>query len=247
MIFAIYRFVPYISSYAARNLPQSWENSLGEYTVGSMISGKDVCKNPDGVKALEKLVNILSGHSKERPIITPKVVKKNEINAFAAAGGNIVIFSKLIEKADDPEELAGVIAHEIGHIIKRHPTQSLVRALGLDIVVNIAFGGGTAASAGNYLLQLRYSRNFEREADEIATQILYNANIDNRSFMKFFIRLGSEDKIKDDNIFSHISTHPANSERIETIYNAKNTDNPSPILNGDEWKLLKNICVDKIK
>ena len=244
IIIGIYWFAPQLASFSAKNFPRSWEKSLGQYTVDAITGDKTVCKNQEGVKALHKFVNILSGYAENQPFITAKVIQEKDVNAFATSGGNIVIFSKLIEKADNQDELAGVIAHEMGHVIKRHPTQTLVRVVGLELVVKMAFGESNTSSIGNSLFGLRYNRIFEREADEIATQILYNAGIDNRSFMKFFIRLRSEEKVKDEKILSYISTHPATSERIEAIEKAKNVSISVPILTNDEWKSLKNICGD---
>ena len=179
--------------------------------------------------------------------VSTLVVKSKSINAFSAPGGRIVIYNHLIETADNTNELAGVIAHEMGHIIKRHPTQSMVRALGLDLVIKMVFGGtdktATTASIGNSLFQLRYNRMFEREADEMATQILYNANIDNRGFIKFFMRLQAEQKFAaTENILTYASTHPPTSERIEAIQKAKNVTYSAQILTAEEWQSLKTIC-----
>ena len=245
--YAVYWLAPQLALPIAEHFPASWEQRLGDYTVAAIVADKTVCKNSAGVAALDKLVNSLSEVADLPMQVSTLVVKSKSINAFSAPGGRIVIYNHLIETADNTNELAGVIAHEMGHIIKRHPTQSMVRALGLDLVIKMVFGGtdktATTASIGNSLFQLRYNRMFEREADEMATQILYNANIDNRGFIKFFMRLQAEQKFAaTENILTYASTHPPTSERIEAIQKAKNVTYSAQILTAEEWQSLKTIC-----
>ena len=229
-----------------RNFPISWEKSIGEYSADVITGNSASCNNPDGVKALNKMVGILTSYVENKPVITAKVIQEKDINAVAVPYYQIIIFSKLIEISDNPDELAGVIAHEMGHVIRRHPIQSLVRVIGMNLLIHMVFGGAgdtsTTASIGNGLLQLRYNRDFEREADEIAIKTLYNAGIDNRGFINFFVRLQSEGKMAHENIFSYISTHPATSERIAVVQKAENITNSKQILTSEEWKALKNIC-----
>lgn len=246
IIVGIYWLVPQLAAPIAMNFPRSWEKKLGEYAVAALTRDKPVCKNADGVKALDKLVRILTTSLENQPQMTAEVIQEKQVNAFAAPGGRIVIFSKLIDSAENPDELAGVIAHEMGHVIKRHPTQTLVRAVGLDLVITMVFGGAgntsTTASLANEIFQMKYNRNFEREADQVATEILYNSGIDNRGFVNFFVRLQSDGKGVRAKIFSYISSHPDTSERIQSVQKAKSRRNAEPSLTNKEWQALKDIC-----
>ena len=181
---SIYWFVPQLAEPLSRHFPRSWERQLGEYTVTILTDGKHVCENKEGQKALDKIVTTLLAASAVDVPVSIKAVQEKQANAFAAPGGQIIVYSGLINAADSPDEVAGVIAHEMGHLTKRHPTQTLLRTLGLNIIISAIFSGtgdaAKTASVANALFQLRYNRNFEREADQIATQILYNAKIDNR-------------------------------------------------------------------
>ena len=245
--YAVYWLAPQLAVPIAEHFPISWEQRLGDYTVAAIVGNKTVCKSQAGVNSLNKFIYTL-GAGAETPVdVSAQVVQSKDINAFAAPGGKIVIYSHLIETADNEDELAGVIAHEMGHLIKRHPTQSMVRALGLNLVIKMVFGGtdktATTAAMANSIFQLRYNRMFEREADEVATQILYTTNIDNRGFIKFFMRLQSQQKsAATENMFSYVSTHPPTSERIEAIEKAKNVTMSTQILTTKEWQSLKNIC-----
>ena len=97
----------------------------------------------------------------------------------------------MINFVQSPEELAGVVAHEMGHGIKMHPEAGIVRALGISAGISIAFGGATGGfgDVGAMLLQLKYSRAAEFEADAIALSILKDAEIPAKPFAAFFARL----------------------------------------------------------
>lgn len=247
IVIGIYFSADQLVAPIARNFPISWEKSIGEYAADVITGNSAVCNNPEGIKALNKMVGILASHLENKPVITAKVIQEKDINAVAVPYYQIIIFSKLIETSSNPDELAGVIAHEMGHVIRRHPIQSLVRVIGMNLLIYMAFGGAgdtsTTASIGNGLLQLRYNRDFEREADETAIQTLYNAGIDNKGFVNFFVRLQAEGKMTHENILSYISTHPATSERIAAVQKAKNITKAKQILTSEEWKALKNICL----
>lgn len=237
----LYGFAPQLSAPLAKSFPRAWEERLGTYVVDALTSEKPTCTGAEGVLALQKLVQILGASS----YVSAKVIKENELNAFAAPGGKIVLFSKLVETAETPEELAGVLAHEMGHVEERHPTQGLVRGVGLNLVFTMLFGGAgnssTTASIAGTLLQLKYSRAFEREADSIAVQKLRHANIDNRGIVTFFARLQAE-HMGLEGLLSYISSHPANSERMKAVPQDKHAARYTPALTKAEWEALKQIC-----
>ena len=113
------------------------------------------------------------------------------VNAFATPGGQIIMTRGLVQKAGSPDEVAGVLAHEIGHTIELHPEAGLVRAMGLSAAAQLVFAGthGTATNIGLLLTQLRYTRVAEREADGHAVRILKQAGISAKGFGDFFERL----------------------------------------------------------
>lgn len=243
---AIYGAMPSLTVFVAENFPRTWEKSLGEYAIEALTGNTKACENAQGVAALNKLVSVLAASAENRPQVTARVIAMKQVNAFAAPGGQIVIFSKLIDMTENPDELSGVIAHEIGHIVKHHPTQMLIRSLGFEMLIKILFGGAgdtaTAASLANGVYQLHYGQNFEREADQIATQILYDSGVDNHGFINFFIRLEAGEKGINNDLLSYLSTHPPTAERIDAIEKARNVAATRPILTDMEWKSLKNIC-----
>ncbi len=115
----------------------------------------------------------------------------------------------LIAKADSPDEVAGVLAHEMGHGIEMHPETALVRALGLSAAAELMLGGsgGTLANIGIVLAQLSYTRDAERNADRHALEILKGAGVSAQGLAEFFTRVT---KLEEDEIgIATAYRHPA--------------------------------------
>ena len=100
------------------------------------------------------------------------VLKDRSVNAFAAPGGHVVVLSGLIDEAKSGDEVAGVLAHEIAHVIHRHPMESLVRAMGLAVLAEALSGDGLGGTAAMLLAVTAYSREAEAEADATAVALL---------------------------------------------------------------------------
>ncbi|MDD3355261.1 M48 family metallopeptidase [Zoogloea sp.] len=141
-----------------------------------------------------------------------------EINAFAAPGGVVIVYKGLLDKADTPEEVAGVLAHEIAHVELRHSLHQIVRSAGLRVIV--------AALAGNYgdlgswaarLGELTFSREAEREADQRAIERLAEARIDPGGLLRFFERLEKMERAQGARLPALLSTHPDTPERIRAL------------------------------
>ena len=149
------------------------------------------CTSPAGNKALDEMVGVLSAASGNPNPFHVKVVHWDIINAFAVPGEQIVVSGNLIAEAETPEEVAGVIAHEMGHGIELHPEAGIIRSLGLSAIIELFASGqsGTLTNAGALLLELQYSREAEHEADTHALRILKAADISPHPLAVFFKRL----------------------------------------------------------
>ena len=145
------------------------------------------------------------------------------INAFALPGGFIYIHRGAIEAADDESELSGVIAHEIGHVALRHSTNLATKAYLYQVPLSIlggVLGEKTKAAMFTQLaagftinsVLLKYSRDDERQADIIGTQILYDSNYDPSAMARFFEKLGTRGSGTD-----FFSSHPNPENRIQKI------------------------------
>jgi len=153
-----------------------------------------------------------------------KVLDSKEINAFACPGGYIYVYSGLLKILDDEAELAGVISHEISHVVARHGVKKLQQVLGVQVLLSIAFGSSSqvskdVVSTGIGVILQGYSRDNEFEADQFGTYYLEKAGY-NPNGMKNL--LGKLDKMseKEPTFFEKLaSSHPPTKERIAKVEN----------------------------
>ena len=151
------------------------------------------------------------------------VVDDKELNAFSVPGGYVYVNTGLLAKAND-DELAGVMAHEIGHVVARHAVKHLQAALGFDIVMTIAFNKSSAVETYQALnivynlISLGYSREDERQADKLGVIYTFKARYDPRGMVTFFAKLKEEEKKEGGaNVPVFLRSHPALEERIKNI------------------------------
>jgi len=255
----------------ARILPDTARTTLGQGVVKTINKDKKTCSTPQGDAALKKLLTRLYPATPKSITFNIQVVDLSIVNAFAAPGDQIVVSGKLIEQADSADEVAGVIAHEMGHSIERHPEAGIVRAVGLMTLIQILTAGesGTFGDLAFLLAQSGYSRTAEEQADDHAAKILNKVSVDTRPLAGFFERLVNkrakltktekeksqedkqnsvtkENKKQDRSFLGWLNTHPATKKRIE-FFNQSGRVTTPPILSQDEWKALQTICGPKDK
>jgi predicted Zn-dependent protease len=146
------------------------------------------------------------------------VVKSDVINAFALPGGYVVVFTGLMKKAESGEEVAGVLSHELNHVLQRHGLERIVKSLGLLTVAAIVLGNqqglvGMMKQLGVELLTLKFGREQETEADLTGLQLLQRAKIDPSGMIRFFERLAEKDQGR----IEWLSTHPMSTARAERL------------------------------
>jgi predicted Zn-dependent protease len=154
-----------------------------------------------------------------------KVVDDKGINAFALPGGFLYVNRGIIEAADNEAQLAGVIAHEVSHVALRHGTNQMTKSYAAQAPLAILGGligsdtiGGVIAQVGasftaNSIL-LKFSRDAERQADLMGTQILYDSNYDPRAMARFFEKLQAQGGSRGSDFFS---SHPNPGDRIGNV------------------------------
>lgn len=156
-----------------------------------------------------------------------KVVDTDEVNAFAIPGGWLYVNRGLITTAEDESELAAVIAHEIGHVDRKHGARAISRQLGAALLLDATLGGTDASvkrRAGRQVAaffigvkQLSYGRDAEREADRFAVESTYAAGIDPEGTATFFQKLVAMQKKEPGQLAKMFSTHPPSRERVENV------------------------------
>lgn len=242
-VVALVMFVPGVSLAIGRALPASWVEQIGEDVVAQIADGERWCNTSRGTQALARLVRPLEEAGSPDFDLTVRVLDSGIVNAFAAPGGNIVIFRGVIDKAGSPDEVAGVLAHEIAHVVHRHPTESSIRVLGSWLFLQ-AMLGDSIGTAGTLLVAFAHSRESEAQADSTAVDLLQKVGIATQGLADFFQRLaGEEDDTGTSRIPSFLSTHPPSDERRKAILAAgAQSTGSGPALSDSDWQDLKAIC-----
>ena len=166
--------------------------------------------------------NIVRNSDAQVPF-TIKVIDSEEINAFALPGGFFYVNSGLILAADEEAELAGVMAHEIGHVAACHAARENTRSNILSLAsIPLIFVGGPVGYVGYQaaglalpVTFLHFSRAFEAEADYLGLQYMYKAGYDPQAFISFFEKVQAQEKKKPGALAKAFSTHPQTPDRIE--------------------------------
>ena len=229
---------------AARLLPDSARQMLGKQVVSQMIGTRRICDDEAGRAVLETLATQLQTAIPGTPKFKIVVADWGLVNAFAAPGSQIVLTRGLLARAESPDEVAGVLAHEMGHGIELHPETGIVRAIGLTAAADLVMGGGsgTITNVGVMLAQLSYTRGAERQADEIALDILKGAKISADGLKNFLSRVKkTESGSRPGGALDLLRTHPATADRIGLI--EKHGKYPAtPSLTPEDWTRLREIC-----
>ena len=169
---------------AVDRIPVEWEQKLGESAYHDFLARQEVMKEGPAVAAVNEMTHRLTDQIPDNPYTFElTVVKSDVVNAFALPGGYIVVFTGLMKKAESPEEVAGVLAHELNHVLQRHGLERIVKQLGFVAVVSIVLGnqqglGGVMKQLGVELMTLKFGRAQETEADLTGLQLLHRAKID---------------------------------------------------------------------
>ncbi|MEM6945793.1 MAG: M48 family metallopeptidase [Pseudomonadota bacterium] len=255
VLLLIFYIIPALAVQLAPMIPLERERALGDAVAGYVArlmgaagDGDDdgLCSSEDGDVALAEMTERLEAAADLPYEIRVDVLDHELVNAIAMPGGRIFLFRGLIEKAESPEEVAGVLAHEMGHIVHRDPTTGVLRAAGtagiFSVVLGDIFGAGILAAAGEAMLNASYQREVEGRADVTALEMLAEAGLPSRPFAKFFIRL--RDEYGDSSaVMAYFSSHPSLSGRAERAEGANTVGETfNPVLSDRDWVALQSIC-----
>jgi predicted Zn-dependent protease len=147
------------------------------------------------------------------------------LNAFAAPGGFIYVYTGIIKYLDTEDELAGVLAHEIAHADKRHTSRAITREYGYDLILSVLLGDnqGALVNVARGLVGLRYSRGFEEQADEYSVIYLCNTRYKSDGAAGFFQKMQQEGGGQ--GVPEFLSTHPNPGNRVEDITRKAQAEN----------------------
>lgn len=246
---ALYLLSPVIFSGLAAMMPQRLEVYLGETTYNSLMQSgviKGVNRGASACGGLLILVDRLSAAPPEHPYrFTVEVADAGFANAFALPGGRIIVTSRLIAECSSPDELAGVLAHEMAHVTRRHGTGGLLRSYAWGALLQM-LGMGQASAVPLSLLSSSFSRDDEREADDLGVLRLCGAGIDPSGMALFFERLAQSEK--GGAFMRYASSHPLSAERRASVTRLaeRHCSSPetallAPAMQEDDWRALQRL------
>jgi predicted Zn-dependent protease len=201
------------------------EIALGKSLAQEVERSSKMIDDPVVTEYVNRVGQNLVRNSDAQVPFTIKVIDSDEVNAFALPGGFFYVNSGLILRAQEEDELAGVMAHEISHVTLRHGTKQATKAemIQLGAMAAMIFVPYGWAGYGIYegmnlaipLTFLKFSRDAEREADFFGIQYMYKAGYDPNAYVTFFERIQADEKRRPGTIPKFFSTHPPTPERIE--------------------------------
>jgi predicted Zn-dependent protease len=209
--------------------------------------------DPTVTEYVNRIGQNLVRNSDAKVPFTIKVIDTDELNAFALPGGFFYVNSGLILAADNEAELAGVMAHEIAHVAACHVAREQTRGniVNLASIALIFVPGGwgvyeaeqAALGIGVPLTFMKFSRNFESEADFLGMEYMYKAGYDPQSFISFFEKIEAQEKKKPGAVARAFSSHPMTPDRVahaqqelKTVLPAR----PEYVVDTSEFQLVKS-------
>ncbi|MCS6290198.1 MAG: M48 family metallopeptidase [Nitrospira sp.] len=228
-----------IVEWAVARIPVEWEQKLGETVYQDFLSKEPVIKEGPAVSAVQEMTQRMAAKIPNNPYtFQVSVVQSPVVNAFALPGGYVVVFTGLMKKAESGEEVAGVLSHELNHVLQRHGMERIVKMMGLAAVVSILVGDqqgliGLARQLGLELATLKFGREQETEADVTGIRLLSDARIAPDGMIRFFERLSEKDKERVE-LFSSHPMSAARAERLKAELAALPKQTPEPFT--FEWK-----------
>ena len=262
LIFSAYVFIKTVPSFLAdqmvEKIPIEWEVTVGQ----SILKILPVAQKPDPevLKVLQDTVDFLKQSLPGNPYdLKVYILPVEQVNALALPGGPIVIFEGLIDKAESPEELAGVLAHEIQHILLRHSTRGILRNLAKSMLVTLFLGDVNSVMEGivqlaGQLETLGLSREMEAEADQKGMELILAANINPHGMIRIFKKLMQEDfsqkklpkgkPVSEENdLSSYFSTHPSSQNRLARLEKQMRSHENriwTPLFPNLDWNEIKS-------
>lgn len=211
-----------VERWLAEQVPVKTEQKLGEAAVKQLKQQGGLDQDSAAAKAVAEIGGRLTQGSRYR--YQWFVKDDDSINAFAMPGGVVVVHRALIEAADTPEQLAGVLAHEVQHVEQRHILQNMIHSAGLAVVLGVTLGDVSALAS--VLLHsagaMRHGRELEAQADAEGLKALVAAGIPPQGMAEFFRKLMDEETKKNGGepeagLLDFMSSHPATAERLAAI------------------------------
>jgi Zn-dependent protease with chaperone function len=237
--------VPLLADRLALVVPASVERRLGEGVdkqVRYVLGGK-VCDRAAGRVVLDRLIDRLQGAAGLTIAVDVQVLATHLPNAFALPGGKVYVSDGLLQKAKNADEVAGVIAHELGHLHHRDGLRKVIQTGGTAFLVGILFGdvlgGGAILFATRSLMTESYSRDSERSADAFAIETMRKLGRSPKPMGELLLRITGP---RANDSLTILSSHPLTEERLAAMALGDQPASGPDLMSAGEWRALQGIC-----
>jgi Zn-dependent protease with chaperone function len=225
-------------------VPEAFERRLGDVADSQVKTFFDAkaCDHAAGQLAFAKLVTAIREAAGLDTSVQSGVLSTPVPNAFALPGGKVYLFNGLLAKADNADEIAGVLAHELGHLKHRDNMRGLIHTGGTSFLIGLLFGDITGSSAlifaSRSLVTNSHTREAEQAADTFSIDVMHKLGRPTKPMGELLVRVtGKEGKG-----LSIISSHPLSEDRLARMTREDRPASGPPLLTVEEWRSLKSIC-----
>ena len=218
------------------------EEKLGDVYWDLFSHSEEFIEQSEAVAPVDSMLAVLCrANGIDRNRMQLHLVQSEEINAYACPGDHLVVYTSLVGACTRPEELCGVLAHELAHITSGHVMRKLIKEIGLTTLTVLVSGNGGGEAFGEVMRVLSstaYDRSLEREADQLAITYLLQSGVDPRPLGDFLLRISADEELP--SFAEWISTHPDSEKRSRWIYQRADEvgtkkSSCAPLMTQEEW------------
>jgi Zn-dependent protease with chaperone function len=237
--------IPYAAERLAPLVPYALEKRMGDAADGQIraVLGGQICTNAEGQAAFTAMVEKIKEAGELDTPLDAHVLSSDTANAMALPGGRVYLLNGLLQKANSPDEVAAIIAHELGHVKHRDNVRRVIQTGGTSFLFGLLFGDVTGAGAvifvSRQMLDASHSREAEGGADGFAIDVMHKLGRSPQPMGEFLLRITGEQRKSPLSIFA---SHPLSEDRLETMKKANRPNTGPAILSDAQWRALKDIC-----
>ena len=237
--------LPFAADRLAPLVPPGLERRIGDAAEGqvSAIFGGKPCKGAAGGAAFNKLMKEISTAAGFNTPVRAAVLDTPVPNAFALPGGKVFLFNGMLARSNDPDEVAGVLAHELGHVMHRDNTRNMIYSGGTSFLIGLLFGDVTGSGAlvfgSRSLFTASYSRDAEQNADDFSIDVMHRLGRPTKPMGDLIFRITGNQA---DKTLSILANHPLTEDRLKHLSDENRPASGPPLLTAAEWASLKAMC-----
>ena len=251
-VIVIFPLLTQLANMVTYLVPQYVEEKLGNYVITEMADEFTPCDDKVALSHLQVISHrLLAATDQKNMTVDIHFFKSSTPNAFSLPGQKIAVLSGFLHDAQSENEIAAVMAHEMGHIIKRDALEAFVESQGIGAIITLIGSSnsyGELTKFASLMQSMNYSRQKEFNADEYGAKLLIKAGYSPKGLSAFLLRMDKEHPLlggraaEYEEYLEFLSTHPDTKERVRRLNNFKGKDAYTPSLKKDEFLRLKNAC-----